>query len=220
MHTPFDEEWFARVLATHATSTMASAPGVHDAVAEAEPAGGAVERAQDWGQAPDTTGFVGRADELTLLRRWVLDERCRLVALLGLGGIGKTSLAAELAQDVAPSFERVYWRSLRDAPPVSDWLAGAIGFLSDQQVVPPAAERERLTTLLQLLRERRCLLVLDAGRQASQAGDIPGDDSSGRFFSVHTLDSPSPRKLPTWCCCWQAAVPEMSRVRTLSLTAG
>ena len=43
---------------------------------------------------------------------WVLEERCRLVAVLGMGGIGKTSLAARLAQDVAPSFERVYWRSL------------------------------------------------------------------------------------------------------------
>ena len=67
----------------------------------------------------------------------MVDERCRLVAVLGMGGIGKTSLAARLAQDVAPSFERVYWRSLRDAPPVGDWLAGAIGFLSDQQLVPP-----------------------------------------------------------------------------------
>ena len=64
----------------------------------------------------------------------------RAVAVLGFGGIGKTSLAAKLARDVAPSFERVYWRSLRNAPPVAEWLAGAIGFLSDQQVVPPPSE--------------------------------------------------------------------------------
>ena len=55
----------------------------------------------------------------------------------------------------------MYWRSLRDAPPVGEWLAGAIGFLSDQQLVPPAGEAERLPALLQLLRDRRCLLVLD-----------------------------------------------------------
>jgi hypothetical protein len=43
-----------------------------------------------------------------------------------MGGIGKTSLAAKLGQEVAPSFERVYWRSLRDAPPLGEWLAGAV----------------------------------------------------------------------------------------------
>ena len=83
-----------------------------------------VKPGQDRGQAPDTMGFVGRADELALLGHWVLEERCRLVALVGMGGIGKTSLAARLAEDVAPSFERLYWRSLRDAPPASEWLVG------------------------------------------------------------------------------------------------
>jgi hypothetical protein len=48
-----------------------------------------------------------------------------------MGGIGKTSLVARLAQEVSPAFERVHWRSLRDAPLPSDWLASAIGFLSD-----------------------------------------------------------------------------------------
>src|SRR4029079_9114356 len=107
-------------------------------------------RTQDWGEAPDTAGFVGRQDELTRLGVWLLEQHCRVVAVLGMGGIGKTSLAGSLAQSVAPSFPRVYWRSLRNAPPVSDWLAGAIGFLSDQQVVPPAAEQERIIALLQL----------------------------------------------------------------------
>src|SRR5207245_1404622 len=85
----------------------------------------------------------------------------RLVAVLGLGGIGKTTFAARLAQDVAPMLQRLYWRSLRYALPTSEWLAGAIGFLSDQRVVPPEGDAARLTLLLQLLRERPSLLVLD-----------------------------------------------------------
>ena len=43
---------------------------------------------------------------------------------------------------------------------MSEWLAGASGFLSDQQLVPPSAESERIACLLQLLRDRRCLIVL------------------------------------------------------------
>src|SRR5438270_7731469 len=40
-------------------------------------------------------------------------------------------------------------------------MSGAIGFLSAHHCVPPEGESERLEGLLQLLRDRRCLLVLD-----------------------------------------------------------
>ena len=63
MRTPFDEEWFATLLATQA--------GTQSSLARAG-------RAQDWGEAPDNAGFVGRREELTLLRGWVLDERAHL----------------------------------------------------------------------------------------------------------------------------------------------
>ncbi|MCL4299146.1 MAG: helix-turn-helix domain-containing protein [Anaerolineae bacterium] len=164
MQTPFDPVWLDRLLAERTASPPApplpqeaipTLPGV------ISPVVGSGERGQDWGEAPDVRGFVGRSEELARLRGWVLAEGCRLVTVLGMGGIGKTSLAARLAQEVAPRFERVYWRSLRDAPLPGEWLAGAIGFLSDQQVVPPPADAERLTALLGLLRARRCLLVLD-----------------------------------------------------------
>jgi hypothetical protein len=155
--TSFDPDWLARLLAGRATPAGGQADGHPERTDEPR----AAERRQDWGEAPDTAGFVGRAAELATLRSWVLDDRCRLLAIVGMGGIGKTSLAARLAHDVSSIFERVYWRSLRDAPLPSDWLAGAIGFVSDQTLTPPFSESERLATLLRLLRERRCLLVLD-----------------------------------------------------------
>ncbi len=164
MRTPFDEVWFTGLLADHTAPLQTPAPAGHMSPAASGRSAAdsrAVERREDWGEAPDVLDFVGRVNELATLRGWVLEERCRLVAVLGMGGIGKTTLAARLAQDLAPTFERLYWRSLRDALPTGDWLGGAISFLSDQQVVPPESEAARLAVLLQLLRDRPSLLVLD-----------------------------------------------------------
>jgi len=119
-------------------------------------------------------GFVGRAEELAAVRAWVLQDHCHLVGILGMGGIGKTSIATKVAKDVAPAFQRAYWRGLRNAPPASEWLADAIRFLSGQQVVPPDGESKRLAALVQLLRDQPSLLVLDNFETLLEPGQREG----------------------------------------------
>jgi hypothetical protein len=41
----------------------------------------------DWGEAVDVSIFYGRTAELETLEQWVVSDRCRLIALLGMGGI-------------------------------------------------------------------------------------------------------------------------------------
>jgi WD40 repeat protein/transcriptional regulator with XRE-family HTH domain len=168
MHTPLDEVWLDGVLAPRA----APRPEQTRPVTATEVL--AAERSQDWGEAPDLISFVGRGDELATIREWVLEEHCRLAAVLGMGGIGKTALASRLAQDAAPSFLRVYWRSLRDALPAAEWMAGAIGFLSGYHVMPPDGESARLAVLLQLLRDQPSLLVLDNFETVLEPGQQEG----------------------------------------------
>ncbi len=122
---------------------------------------------------PEEPLFCGRSDELTVLQQTIAEDRCRLLGIFGIGGIGKTSLTVKLAQQVALNFDFVIWRSLRNAPPIDDLLAGIIQFLSQQQEIEqnlPADTGSRISKLIAYLRSSRCLLVLDNGETILQSG--------------------------------------------------
>jgi WD40 repeat protein/transcriptional regulator with XRE-family HTH domain len=116
----------------------------------------------DWGEALDVPGFYGRQEELALLSRWIGEDRCRVVSVLGLGGIGKSALAITVMHQVARQFEVVIWRSLRDSPTCATLVQTCLQVLDPQaQPEVPDALEERLRLLMEQLRVRRVLLVLD-----------------------------------------------------------
>ena len=135
---------------------------------------------QDWGEAVDTSAFYGRTEELAKLAQWIVRDRCRLVALLGMGGIGKTSVSIKLAQQIQDEFEFVIWRSLRNAPPVEDILKDLIKVLSHQQETQlPETLNELVARLIDYLRQSQCLLVLDNAESILQGGNRAGDYRQG-----------------------------------------
>jgi WD40 repeat protein len=117
----------------------------------------------DWGEAPDVSVFYGRSAELTKLTTWVDADRCKLVLLLGMGGIGKTALVTKLTQQLQPHFKTIVWRSLRNAPPLKNLIPDLIEVLSHQTeiVAPKLAISTQISRLLEYLRQERCLVVLD-----------------------------------------------------------
>jgi transcriptional regulator with XRE-family HTH domain len=154
--TPFDPRWFASLRRPGGAVASAALPLPVPAAPPLPPSG------HHWGEPPDAPPCLyGRAEELATLARWVREDRCRVVAVVGTGGVGKTALAVQLAHEVAPEFAAICWRSLRNAPMVDEWLAGTIGTLSAGQAVVPAGFDAHLGVLLDLLRARRMLLVLD-----------------------------------------------------------
>lgn len=123
----------------------------------------------DWGEAPDVSRFYGRAEELATLSQWIDQDRCRLIALLGMGGIGKSALSVKVAKDLQSSFDLIIWRSLRNAPTLEVLLRELVPLLSRQQVTEPTQRN-----FLDGLRHTRCLLILDNLETILQAGSQAG----------------------------------------------
>lgn len=114
----------------------------------------------DWGEAPSLSEFYGRRSELETLKQWIVDENCRLVAVLGMGGMGKTALVRHFAEQIQDRFEFIIWRSLATAPSLNDLLSEILAKLAPSEELP-LTENGKLDALLNQLKQRRCLLVLD-----------------------------------------------------------
>lgn len=142
----------------------------------------------DLSEAIDSSIFYGRAAELTQLEQWIVQDGSRLIAVLGLGGIGKTALLAKLAQRIQHYFDFVIWRSLRNAPPLVDLLADVLTSLfHPQELDLPSKSEERMAQLLFYLRDRRCLLILDDVQAILRSNDLfgrylPGYEEYGVFL--------------------------------------
>jgi len=128
----------------------------------------------DWDEVVDVSYFYGRTAELATLERWILADHCRLVALLGMGGVGKTALATKLTQLVSPQFEYISWQSLRNAPPAGTVIGNLVQFFSNHQESQPAVRR-----LLHYLRNHRCLVILDNVETILLPGEQAGQYRSG-----------------------------------------
>ncbi|MGB3509280.1 MAG: NB-ARC domain-containing protein [Microcoleaceae cyanobacterium] len=158
---------------------------------------------QDWGDAPDIPTFFGRETELKILKKWILQDRCRLIAIIGIGGIGKTAvsiklgkggigktdLSLHLARDIQDEFEFVIWRSLINSPPITEIITDLIQFISHQQIsnLPETIDKQ-ISLLLEYLRNHRCLLILDNVESILASGDAagkyqPGCEEYGQLLS-------------------------------------
>ncbi|ABW32107.1 WD40 domain-containing protein [Acaryochloris marina] len=176
----FDEEWEQRrpFKSKQATDQKSSALPVNSFLAN--PDLQLDTRNRDWGSAIDVSWFYGRKTELTLLSQWLVDEHCRFIVVLGMGGMGKTALTIQLAQKVQYDFDFVIWRSLASAPPITEILSDLIQFLSNQQenYLPKGIESQ-ISLLLSYLRTSRCLVILDNAESLLQSGDRTGRYRSG-----------------------------------------
>src|SRR5438874_3030319 len=180
-----DEAWLRDLLAPPAPIPLF--PQAQPLVVPAPEAPAAFPRV-DWVGALDVSHFSGREVEVAELTQWILEERCRLVTLLGMGGIGKSMLASLLGSRLTQEFEAVLWRSVRDAPPCEELVADCLTFFSETPPAAfPASLEQRINQLVARLQASRCLLVLDNLETLLVSGDpegnyLPGYEGYGRLI--------------------------------------
>jgi WD40 repeat protein len=129
----------------------------------------------DWGEAVDVSIFYGRTSELDTLQQWIEIDRCKAISILGMGGMGKTTLAVKLAERVQNHFDRTIWRSLVHGPPLDKLLDELIRFFGDpQEIELPETIEGKIARTLDYLRNSRCLLILDNVETILRSGDRAG----------------------------------------------
>jgi WD40 repeat protein len=146
------------------------------------------------GEIPDMGALVGRNKELEQLETQIVRDKKRVIAIAGMGGIGKTHLSMQLIKNLQGKFDFIVWRSLRDAIPLTKLLEGIIQFLSQSQeiglITSDISSDDRLfTLLLPCLKNKSCLIVLDNLETIFQAGVQGGEYKEGyenykKFFEI------------------------------------
>jgi len=107
---------------------------------------------------PQPTPFVGREQELAQIAQRLADPACRLLTVVGPGGMGKSRLAIQAGEKQLPAFNDGVWFVPLAALGSADLLPSAIMQALD---VTRRGGQDPQTQLLNYLRERNLLLILD-----------------------------------------------------------
>jgi tetratricopeptide (TPR) repeat protein len=110
---------------------------------------------------PDRRFFQGRTEQQAELRAWMADRHVSLIGLRGEGGIGKSTLMAQVFAD-SPDFKGKFWADVRSQTSMTVLAARALqefGVLPEQ--VKNMEEKDLIPCLLRLLQQGRYLLAID-----------------------------------------------------------
>jgi len=129
---------------------------------------------QDLSEMPELGTFYDRTPELETLTTWILQQRCHLIAFTGISGIGKTTLAVQLVQQIKDEFEYVIWCSLDASPTLAEFQDKLIQLFSQLEKLDSPATHQKTLPLIKYLQKHRCLVVLDDVHNLFSSGELAG----------------------------------------------
>jgi NB-ARC domain len=126
---------------------------------------------------PAILPFYGRTEELELLKKWIVEEKCQSIVISGTADIGKTALARQILEDIKDEFEEIIWQSLSCQRTVVEFIdRNLIASLNITALPEPPLDLEaRLSLLLEYFREHRCLIILDDVDRLFSSGELAGN---------------------------------------------
>lgn len=105
-------------------------------------------------------------------------------------GIGKTALSVKLAQKLQDKFQYVIWRSLCNAPPITEIINDLLTFFSNEfYPILPDNLGSSISALMDSLQNYRCLIILDGIENILEPGQFAGKyqkkyQEYGRLFKL------------------------------------
>ena len=181
---------------------------------------------QDLSEMPELGDLYDRTLELHTLTTWILQQNCRLITLTGRPGIGKTSLAVKLVQQIKHEFEYTVWYTLDEFPTIDKFKSNLTQLFSQSEKQDSSPINPKRLPLIKYLQNHRCLIVLDDIHNLFCSGELAGkykpdyEEYRSLFKQIEKLSHP--------CCFllvgWEPPkeVPQLTSentpIRTLQLT--
>ncbi|MCF2148854.1 ATP-binding protein [Desmonostoc muscorum LEGE 12446] len=107
---------------------------------------------------PKIVNFYARETELKNLSNWILNQNIRLISVLGLSGIGKTTLVKRFVDSNLDQFEVIIWKNLK-FPKSLDLLVNNL--LNTCQQKSKDTIDDKLKQLFDIFTDKKCLIILD-----------------------------------------------------------
>ncbi|MEG4169825.1 MULTISPECIES: NB-ARC domain-containing protein [unclassified Microcoleus] len=129
---------------------------------------------QDLSEMPELGNFFDRTPQLQTLTTWILQQNCRLITITGISGIGKTSLAVQLVQQIKHEFEYAVWYTLDEFPTIDKFQSNLIQLFSQSENPDSSPINQKPLPLIKYLQNHRCLIVLDDIHNLFCSGEFAG----------------------------------------------
>ncbi|MBD2483251.1 NB-ARC domain-containing protein [Planktothrix sp. FACHB-1365] len=126
---------------------------------------------------PKIINFYNRKSELKTLLSLILDNNIRLISVLGLSGIGKTTLVKRWVDLNLDEFEVIIWKSLK-YPKLLELLIDDLLNTCKQEL--KVTRDDNLKQLFDVFTDKKCLIILDDVHHIFTRGEF-----SGQYQSVY-----------------------------------